>query len=176
MAGIAFGGCWNVIGRFSGRDRIVVATRTRTKNLGMIDHSDERERVDTVAVFADVGRWNMAGRLAPRDGTVVAAKAAPGDTGVAETGRSKRCRAMTGVTLLACWNVPRFFPSRRAVIVTTGAFTDHFKVVDALNRNPCVLAMARLALAAGLHVKRGLGRRANEARIAMAPFATLWRA
>ena len=75
MAGITFGGGRDVRGRFARRKGAIVATRTRSDHLRMVDTNGGDEGSRGMAGFAYRRRLNVRRRHAARIGSVVATRA-----------------------------------------------------------------------------------------------------
>jgi len=145
LAGIAAG---YVPRRFAGNDCVVVAARTGTCHLQMIDCDDRSERDDRVTILADVGRRYVIDGLSDRIDGVVTVEAVAGDVVVVEIGgRERDCRVAI-LAIVAARYVARRFSRGNESVVTAAAGSEHLCVIDLCDRSKrddrvAVLANAR---------------------------------
>lgn len=64
MANIAFGSCLQMAHKLAGSSYAIVAARTQSNDLSVVDPGDWRKGRYVVAVLANVTRRNVTGRLA----------------------------------------------------------------------------------------------------------------
>lgn len=82
-----------------------MATGTAPQDVGMIDPVYREPNVSVVAVLANICRLYVVSRLAGRITAIVATGAAAGDTGMVESCRRPRARAVAVVAIVAAGNM-----------------------------------------------------------------------
>lgn len=168
MAGITFRGSRNVIGVLTRSKNAVVATRTGSQCLRVIEKSYKAERVCSMAVFAQVACRQVIRRLAGRGNAVVTANAIRRDPGMVEPQyRLKRRRQVACVAVIACRWVIRWLAWCGTVVVAARALPVGFCVVHALQRQKTAGRVACDATFAGDDMARRFRCRCNGTAVAM---------
>ncbi len=146
---------------FAGGCNAVVARATGADDLGVVDGEDRREDVGRMAVLADVGGLNVGGVLARRLGAVMAAGAVATNIDVIEVRWQPADGRMAVIAVIATGYVVYALAGCRNAIVTGSTGAEHLGVVNRRCRFEGRRAVAVLADAGRLHMRRALaGRRA----------------
>ena len=139
--------------RFASRHDAVVAARTRTQHLRVVDADHRYPRARAMAVFTHVGGARMRGALARGIDTVVTAKAVAENVGVIKVRRQPGHSCMAVVAVVATGDVGRMFAGCSYAVMAAVAGTDDLDMVDRGDRGPGVDAMTILADIGCLHVR-----------------------
>jgi len=95
----------------------------------MINPHGRLERIDRMAVLADVVGSDMRRRFAERIDIVVALRAVPGDGSMIEARGLPRQRRMAGVAFQRRLHMPLGFTGRPSTVMATAATAEHVQVV-----------------------------------------------
>lgn len=128
---------------FACRGDAVVASATRTEDLGVVYRVRRCPDVAVMAVFADVRRLHMSWRLARGLDPVVAAYAVAGDADVIKVDWSPGNCHMAIVARITAHNMRWMLADCRYSIVTRITGTDDLCVIDAEHwrKHVCVMAV-----------------------------------
>lgn len=125
-----------VPGVLSRRNRAVVAGRTGTEYLVVINGRYRLPGIRAMAVFADIRRLHVQWAFTGRIGSVVTAEAVVDNIGVVEIGRDPGNRRVAIVAVVATRYVRGVFPCGRYAIVAGVTGADDLGVIDCEYRGP----------------------------------------
>ena len=134
------------------RRRTVVARRTRSKYLVVIDGNHRRPDIGVVAVLTNGGRQRMQRPFAGRVGAVVTVDAITHDIDVIKVRGQPRDGRVAIVAIVTTRDVGRVFADRRGAIVARATGANYLSMVDGECRYPGVRRVTVLAHDAGLDV------------------------
>jgi hypothetical protein len=145
MAVIAAVAAGDMVGRFTIDDRIIVAARTFTINLRVIDLGDRRKTHRAMAILAKTRRRNVSDTSAGCSDAIVAARATGIDSEMIEKHREPTGGPVAAIALLLCrWMVWRLADALH-IIVTTRATAKDCVVIHFDERKPLAGPVAILA-------------------------------
>ena len=121
-----------------GGQRSIVAGRTGTKHLVVIDCRYRRPGRCAVAILANIGRLDVGRSLANGIRTVVATNAVVHDVDVVEVGGQPGNGGMAVIAIIAAGDVGRVFTGRYDAVMTRAACANDLYMVDGVNRHPDV--------------------------------------
>ena len=152
MAQPAILGGVEVPGIHASRRRTVVARRTRSQYLVVIDGNHWRPDIGVVAVLTNGGRQRMQRPFAGCIGAVVTVDAITHDIGVVKV-RGQPCDGRVAiVAIVTTRDMGGVFANRRRAIVARATGADHLSMVDGECRYPGVRRVTVLTHDAGLDV------------------------
>ena len=137
------------------RRRTVVARRTRSKYLVVIDGNHRRPDIGVVAVLTNGGRQRMQRPFAGCVGAVVTVDAITHDIDVIKVRGQPRDGRVAIVAIVAARDMGRVLADRRGAVVARSTGADHLSMVDRECRYPGVRRVTVLAHDAGLDVVGG---------------------
>lgn len=143
----------------AGRDGTVVAGRTRSEHLRVIDHVDRREEHRVMACLTYIGGLRMRRVLAGRIRAVVAIDAVPDDIKVIEIRRDKGHSGMAIVTVVAARDVCWILANRDHIVMARDAGADNLGVINGVNRGPDHVVVAVLTHIRAQYMCRDLAGR-----------------
>jgi hypothetical protein len=130
----------------AGRGRAVMAARTSTEDLRVINPHDGRPAKSIVAILADVGRVDVGGILTGSIDAVMAADTVIDDAAVIKECGNPACCPMTGITFLRRYKMIGGFSGGILTVVATGATPNDLCVIYESYRSPGRFRMTVLTL------------------------------
>ena len=119
---------------FACRDCAVVAGRTRSEYLRVVDKIGRRPDDTVMAVLAYIGRTDVREVFACNLRIVVTANAVIGDAGVIERRRNPGVRRMTIIAGITARKMCRVFTGGCCAVVAGETRTDDLRVIDGVRR------------------------------------------
>ena len=161
MAVVAAIAALNVVRILADGCGAIVAARTGTEHLKVIDARHRREGIGRVAVLADISRRNMCEMLTGRANTIVAAYTIAGNAKVIEADWKPGRRAVAGIAFSTRGRMIGRLAFGLDIVVTGGTASENRIVVHFGKREPGRREMTVIAERRARDVIGWLGRRQN---------------
>ncbi len=146
----------DMVRRFPGDNRVVVAARAGSNDLQVIDLHGRRESHDRVTVFAYIGCSDVIRRLADRVDAIVAVEAVARNVVVIEVGRSERDGRVAVLAIVSARYVSGVLAECGNAVVAAAARADYLKMIDLPDGRKANYRMTVLTDVCGVDVLRRL--------------------